>query len=145
MKRSAVIFIVIAIIIVVAGAFLLSRGSKTSNLYGTSPSPSASAAASGSPTASTSAPASATITYSSSGFSPAIVTVRKGGTLTVKNTTSSTMQFDSNPHPVHTDDPELNIGSIAGGGSATITVTKTGSHGYHNHLDPSQTGTLVVE
>src|SRR6266498_4463725 len=54
----------------------------------------------------TNKPATATITYSDSGYSPAEITVKSGDTVEIKNTTSSTMQFDSDPHPIHTDDPD---------------------------------------
>jgi hypothetical protein len=73
------------------------------------------------------------------------VTVNSGGQLTVKNTSSKPMQFDSDPHPIHTDDPELNIGPIAPGASATVTLTKKGTFGVHNHLDPTQKATITIK
>lgn len=85
-----------------------------------------------------------TITYADNGFSPASLSVASGTTVTIKNTSSSTLQFDSDPHPQHTANPELNVGMIAAGASKTFTVTTTGSHGFHDHLNSSQTGTLVV-
>ncbi len=85
------------------------------------------------------------IIYSDSGFSPSPLTVKTGTMVTIKNTSSRTLQFDSDPHPVHTDDPELNVGVVASGQTKTFTVTTTGSHGYHNHLNASDTGTLVVQ
>ncbi|HEY5695334.1 MAG TPA: cupredoxin domain-containing protein [Candidatus Saccharimonadales bacterium] len=86
-----------------------------------------------------------TITYSDSGFSPKTITVKAGTTITLKNTSAANMQFDSDPHPVHTNDTELNIGSVAAGQSTTFTVNTPGTHGYHNHLNPSDTGTIVVQ
>lgn len=86
-----------------------------------------------------------TITYSDNGFSPATLTVTSGTKITIKNNSSGPLQFDSNPHPQHTDDPELNVGPIEPGSSATVTVTQTGSHAYHNHLNASDTGTIIVE
>jgi plastocyanin len=86
-----------------------------------------------------------TITYSNNGFSPSSLTVKSGTTITIKNTSSNSLQFSSDPHPVHTDDPELNLGVISPGQSQTLTVTKTGTHGYHNHLNPSDTGTIIVQ
>jgi plastocyanin len=86
-----------------------------------------------------------TITYSNNGFSPSTLTVKSGTTITIKNTSSNSLQFSSDPHPVHTDDPELNLGVISPGQSQTLTVTKTGTHGYHNHLNPSDTGTIIVQ
>lgn len=89
--------------------------------------------------------AAATITYSDSGFSPSTVTVKSGDTVAIKNTSSSDMQFDSDPHPVHTDDEELNAGPVTPGQTVTFTVTATGTYGYHNHLNPSDTGTIVIK
>lgn len=86
-----------------------------------------------------------TITYEDTGFAPSVLTVRSGETVVVKNASASYMQFQSHPHPVHTDNTELNVGTVAPGESKTFTPTKTGTWGYHNHLDFSQMGTLVVE
>ncbi len=89
--------------------------------------------------------ASNTLTYSDNGFSPASLTVKKGSTVTLKNTSSKTVQFDSDPHPVHTDNPELNQPTLAPGESQTFTVNTTGTFGFHNHLNPGDTGTIIVE
>ena len=86
-----------------------------------------------------------TITYTDDGFSPDSQSVKAGSKVTVKNDSSIALQFDSDPHPQHTDNPELNIGNIDPGESETITVTTTGSHGYHNHLNAADTGILTVE
>jgi plastocyanin len=88
---------------------------------------------------------SSTITYSNNGFSPSTLSVKVGTVITIKNTSSNPLQFSSDPHPQHTDDPELNMGALSSGQSQTLTVTKTGTHGYHNHLNPGDTGTLVVQ
>lgn len=90
-------------------------------------------------------PSAATITYSNSGFSPSSMTVKTGSKVTVKNDSSRSLDFASDPHPQHTKNPELNAGTISPGESATFTVNKTGSYGVHNHLNPSHTGNLIVE
>lgn len=143
---KAVVIIVVIIAILGGGAAVLSKGSnKDSNT------PAQTSAAVSTPTSSSTTPAASdqttenTITYTDNGFTPATLTVKAGTKITVKNASSQPLQFDSDPHPEHTDDPEINIGSIDPGQSQTITVTKTGSHGYHNHLNADDTGTLVVE
>lgn len=88
---------------------------------------------------------SVTITYTGSGFSPSSVTLKAGGKLTVTNSSSNEMSFNSDPHPSHTANSELNIGTIAAGGSKSVTLNNVGSWGYHNHLDASQTGTIIVK
>lgn len=85
------------------------------------------------------------VTYSSSGFDPETVTVKTSGQLTITNDSSSELQFNSNPHPIHTVNSELNIGTISAGESKSVTLNKTGTFGYHNHLNSSQTGTIVVK
>ncbi|HYH36222.1 MAG TPA: cupredoxin domain-containing protein, partial [Candidatus Saccharimonadales bacterium] len=87
----------------------------------------------------------ATITYTDDGFSPAKITVKTGTTVTIRNESSNALQFDSDPHPAHTDNEELNINNVPTGGSETFTVKRTGTFGYHNHLNASDTGTIVVE
>jgi plastocyanin len=79
------------------------------------------------------------------GFSPKTINVTAGGNLTFKNTSSATIQVDSDPHPQHTDNPELNVGQIVPGQTVTITVAKTGTWGIHNHLEPSMKATVVVK
>ena len=88
---------------------------------------------------------SATITYSDDGFSPATTTVNSGDTVTIKNTSSTSLQLESDPHPAHTSDTDLNVGSVSTGQSRTFTVTKKGSFGFHNHQKPSDTGEITVQ
>lgn len=88
--------------------------------------------------------AALTITYDGSNFSLSADTVKVGETVKVTNNSSDELDFDSDPHPVHTDNTELNVGSIAPGESKTFTVHKTGTWGFHNHLDASQHGSFTV-
>lgn len=85
------------------------------------------------------------IDYTDSGFSPTTLNVKVGQTITVKNSSSSAMSFNSDPHPVHTSFPELNLGKIDAGQVKTLTLSKAGTYTYHNHLNPSQKGTIVVQ
>ena len=85
------------------------------------------------------------ITYSDSGFSPTELKVKVGESITFTNSSMATVQVNSAVHPTHTLYPELNIGSIAAGESKSVTFTTTGTKKYHNHLNASQIGTIVVE
>jgi plastocyanin len=85
------------------------------------------------------------IIYSDGGFSPATLTAKAGDTITVRNTSSHDIQMDSNPHPIHTDDPDLNVGAVAAGQSMNFMVNNKGTFGYHNHLNPAQKGTIVIQ
>jgi len=92
---------------------------------------------------------SVTITATDKGFEPSTVTVKSGGTVTWKNNSSSKIQVGSAVHPTHELNREITnsefVLEVAPGESKVVTVTKTGSWGYHNHLDPSATGKVVVE
>lgn len=152
MNKMVVMAIAVLVLAVGSGAYVLSVAKsdnpKTDSADTNTPSPKPSTSTStdtGNSNTDTSVPSAATITYSNSGFDPATMTVTAGSKVTIKNTSSRTLDFNSDPHPQHTDDPELNAGLISSGESKTITVTKTGSHSYHNHLSPGDTGTLIVQ
>ena len=85
-----------------------------------------------------------TITFDGSHFSPATLIVKSGTTVTIKNTSSNDLRMNSNPHPIHTDDADLNVGLVAAGQSKTFIVTKLGSFGFHDHLDPSIQGRITI-
>lgn len=96
---------------------------------------------------------SVTVTYTSNGFSPATVTVPKGGAVVFKNATSDGMWVASNPHPVHTGYPTRGgciastfdaCKSIPAGGSWSFTFNIAGTWGYHDHLNPGEGGTVIV-
>ena len=89
--------------------------------------------------------ATVTITYNGSQFSPSSITVKGSDRVEIKNSSTKDIQVQSDSHPVHTDNAELNIGLIEPGKTKIITLTRTGSWSYHNHLDPSQTSTIVVQ
>lgn len=103
---------------------------------------SSSTAASSSSTTDVSA---AVVTYSDNGFSPVTVNAKVGQKVVFKNTSSSGIQIQSDPHPIHNLYPQLNIGAIAAGASGSTTFAKAGTYTYHNHLNPSQKGTVVVK
>lgn len=90
-----------------------------------------------------------TITYNGSVFSPSLTTVSSGGKVTWVNNSSRELQIASNPHPVHTDNQEVSGGQftldIDPGQSSTVTVTKKGTWGHHDHLNPANRGTLTVQ
>lgn len=92
------------------------------------------------------APLSATVTITSAGFSPPIVTVRVGGTVTWRNSDAASHQPASDPHPVHTGLPGFDaIGGVDSGQSYAFTFTKAGTFTYHDHPNPTQRGTVIVK
>ena len=85
------------------------------------------------------------VTYTSSGLSPSEVMLKAGDSLKIINDTNEEIEPSSNPHPVHTDNPELNFGDIEAGESKTVTLTTKGTWGYHNHYHKDHGATIVVE
>jgi len=78
-------------------------------------------------------------------FEPASITIPAGTTVIWTNEDSAPHLVASDPHPAHTDLPELVSETLSQGDSYRFTFTKTGTFGYHCHLHPSMTGTIVVE
>jgi plastocyanin len=87
----------------------------------------------------------ATITYTDDGFTPAVTTVKSGETVKITNDSSDHLELDSDPHPAHTDNSELNVGIVAPGQSKTFRLSTKGTWGIHNHLDASNTAEVNVE
>lgn len=153
-KKIAITVIILAV--VGAGVYVAMSGKDdsssksnssqtSSNSTDTSANSSDSSSSSSSDSASDASEVAATITYSDSGFSGGTVTVKAGDTVAVKNTSSSELSFNSDPHPAHTDDPDLNVGVVASGETKTFTVTQTGTYGFHNHFNPSDKGKITIE
>ena len=78
-------------------------------------------------------------------FSPQTLTINTGTKVTWTNKSGETTTVNSAPHPTHTLFPFLNLGSFDDGASVEVVFDKAGTYKYHNHLNPSQTGTVVVE
>ncbi len=96
------------------------------------------------------------VTYTDAGFSPKTITIAEGDTVTFVNNSSRNMWVASNIHPTHNEYPEESDGDCLGssfdacagvssGESWSFTFDRVGEWGYHNHLNPSRTGTVIVE
>jgi plastocyanin len=91
-----------------------------------------------------------TITITSSGVSPKSITVSRGTQVTFVNNDSTPHDMESNPHPEHTDCPEINqVGFINPGQSRqTGNLNTVRTCGYHDHNQPSNTalqGNIVIQ
>lgn len=86
-----------------------------------------------------------TIVYRDSGFSPQVLRTLSGTLITVENESSRNLEFSSDPHPSHTGNPELNADAVEPGEEITFTVTRGGTWGYHDHLNPSYRGHIIVD
>jgi len=94
------------------------------------------------------------VTYTDSGFSPSALNVRIGNTVIFKNTASDNMWVASNPHPTHNGYPTKggcisstfdSCGNISPGQSWSFKFDVPGKWNYHNHSNPRENGTIVVQ
>ena len=86
------------------------------------------------------------VTYTDEGFSPLILRVKKGDTVTFKNTSTTGLWVASNPHPAHTALLGFDADrTLINGETYMYTFTQIGSWGFHNHLNARFQGTIVVE
>lgn len=86
-----------------------------------------------------------TVTLTQSGFEPATITVKTGTKVVWGNRSGTAATVDSAGHPTHLIYPPLNLGQFSDGQSLSLVFDKSGTYKYHNHLNPSQTGQVVVE
>lgn len=90
-------------------------------------------------------PATVSVTLTQSGFSPQTVTISAGDQVTWTNQSGQTATVNSDPHPTHGNYPPLNLGQFADGNSLSLVFPTSGTYGFHNHLNPNQTGTVIVK
>jgi plastocyanin len=80
------------------------------------------------------------------GFHPQTLTIDAGDTVLFENKSSDDAWPASNVHPTHLLYPGFDAKKpLLPGDSYSFTFTKTGSWGYHNHLEPDVQGTIVVK
>lgn len=87
----------------------------------------------------------ATVTLAQSGFEPETITVKSGTKVIWTNSSGKLATVDSAGHPSHLAYPPLNLGEFGNGSQVSLVFDKTGTYTYHNHLNPSQTGQVIVE
>ena len=98
----------------------------------------------------------ATVTYTENGFIPTSVEIQKGESVEFKNESGESVWVASAMHPTHAVYPQKSEGDCLGssfdackavesGSSWTFTFTEVGSWNYHNHVQASHWGTVVVK
>ena len=105
---------------------------------------------SGGSTTTPSQTAAATITISGGSVSPKTVTVPRGSQVQFVNNDNRSHQMSSDPHPDHTDCPELNqVGFLNAGQSrqtGNLNVART--CGFHDHDQPNTValqGRIIIQ
>lgn len=101
-----------------------------------------------------------TITYTSSGFYPKTVTIKKGEIVEWVNNTSGQMWVASAVHPSHSvysgttlsqhcpDTANVSFDECSGSGPRgtwSFIFEKTGTWSYHDHLNASNGGSVIVQ
>lgn len=87
-----------------------------------------------------------TVVFDGAKFTPSTVAIKVGDTVRFQHRGNVELWIGSDPHPTHTDWPSFDSKkAIETGGSYEFKFEKAGSFGFHNHLDPTQSGTVVVQ
>ncbi len=154
---------VIVLIIVITGGWFLLRGTPAQAPVVTEQTPTVTDTTTTTTTTSTTtiaaAPSAVTVFYTASGFSPKIITVSIGTTVSFVNQSGGNMWIASAPHPTHeaydgtTRDQHCAAGyagpkpfdQCSTGSVFSFTFTKTGAWNYHNHAALGNFGTVVVK
>lgn len=136
------ITIVVVVVILLVGWFLVQSQQSATTPVPTSVETPTPTTAESSPSAMTEETA---VTISSTGFSPKDVAIKAGKTVTWTNNDSANHTVNSSPHPTHTDNPFLNLGTIAPSASKSLTFPTAGTYKYHDHLNPTSFGSVTVE
>jgi plastocyanin len=91
------------------------------------------------------------VTIANNAVSPKTVTITRGGTVTFVNNDNQNHDMQSDPHPQHTDCPEIaQVGNLTPGQTKTtgnLTESRS-SCGYHDHNQNTVTalqGTIVLQ
>ena len=138
--NKSFILIVIAVVAIVAGGFYYWYSNQDA-IYSSQPE-------------NVSAASTSTVIYTDSGFSPSMITIAKGGTIIFKNMAPYDMWVGSAMHPTHAVYPTTggciastfdSCRGIASGGSWSFKFDIAGTWGYHDHLNPSKFGKVVVQ
>lgn len=163
MKTSTMVVIVLVLLIIFGGWWLFFKTAPTAAMSAAvDTSTDTTTTQTTSDTSAPTAPMSATVTYTDAGFSPATVTVAKGGSITFINQSSHRMWVASDPHPTHEGydgttrsqhcpasytgaKPFDECSAAQAGGSFTFTFNQSGSWGYHNHAVDEDKGTIIVQ
>lgn len=132
--------ILIILVLVGAGIFLLGNNNKQANKnISTTPMPTVNQAT-GNENAT-----EATVTVANSGFEPQSLTVKIGTKVVWMNKSGAEATVNSAQHPTHLVYPPLNLGQFAQDSSVSLVFDKPGEYKYHNHLNPTQFGSITVE
>ena len=146
MTKNAYLIIGLILVLIIAGLVFIKQRGGNEALAPTNGEVTSQTSTSPPADTSTPVPSTKTVTYTTSGFSPGSLTIKTGDTVVFKNNSAADFWPASGPHPTHTNYPEFDAKkAISAGVSYSFTFTRTGSWKYHNHLNPTLTGTITVQ
>ncbi len=147
MQSKNILLAAVILVVIVLGAwfFMKSQNNQVTPATPTTTNPVVPSVSSGSATSENQVEEN-TVVVTTDGFSPKEIRIKAGGTVTWVNNDSVDHQVNSAPHPAHTDYPPLNtVGLLKPGEKKSLSFPATGTYKYHNHLNPSLFGSVVVE
>lgn len=87
----------------------------------------------------------ATVVFQNGQFTPKTVTIKAGQSVSFINMSDSQIQVASDPHPTHTNLKGFQSNNLDKDDAYLFIFSKAGTWGYHDHLNPSNTGTVIVQ
>lgn len=150
MSKNVVIATVVIVVLVLAGWYFMSSKKYSTPQAPVTVSQTPAPAAVESPTSSATNGAVVkedknAVQISSSGFLPKSITIKVGETVTWMNSDSINHTVNSAVHPTHLVYPPLNLGTVKPGAKVSLEFSKAGTYQYHDHLNPSLTGSVTVK
>ena len=85
------------------------------------------------------------VTETANGFEPQSVTVKVGTKVVWTNKSGATGNVSSAKHPTHLEYPPLNMPNFEDGETVSLVFDTPGTYRYHDHVNPSRFGTVIVE
>jgi plastocyanin len=139
------------LLIVLAGGFFYIKSKNTTTPSATQTQ--ATSTPNSTPIVNTSPPASSepnaaketNVTLTTDGYSPQTLNITVGTKVIWTNKSGEPATVNSDPHPIHTLWPFLNLGKFDDNANVSVIFDKAGTYTYHNHFDSSQKGTVIVK
>lgn len=147
MKKGNTLLWLVLLVVVVGGGYLLLKGQNASKMVQENKVMPTVATGSVSPVTKQEDKMAneVTINVTATGFDPKTVNVKVGTKVTWVNKSAAMANVSSAVHPTHLVYPPLNLGNFVDGASVSLVFKDKGTFKYHNHLDASQFGSVVVE
>lgn len=144
MSRNAIIGGIVIILVVVLGWYYLQSQKGGYTQPQTTP-PSNVTQPEESPATPSASAEKNVVNITSSGFLPKDITVKAGESVTWANEDTDDHTVNSVVHPTHLVYPPLNLGVIKEGDQKSLTFPTAGTYKYHDHLNPTFTGSVTVQ